>query len=81
MISPYVTVFTSHYVSINSKTASDAAASATAFTSHYVSINSNNPALITVLELYLHPTMYLLIHASPSASVVVFEIYIPLCIY
>ena len=29
----------------------------------------------------LHPTMYLLIHSTPLSQVIVFILYIPLCIY
>ena len=40
MISPYVTVFTSHYVSINSPAIQPPLDNYGIFTSHYVSINS-----------------------------------------
>ena len=74
-------IFTSHYVSINSSNALVNPASATQFTSHYVSINSALLSFSRIHLLYLHPTMYLLIQIQSSAVSSRFDIYIPLCIY
>ena len=54
-------IFTSHYVSINSSLTRINFNPAIEFTSHYVSINSLEPPLLVPFGLHLHPTMYLLI--------------------
>ena len=38
------------------------------FTSHYVSINSRDDADFKARAVYLHPTMYLLIHYQTTTS-------------
>ena len=54
-------IFTSHYVSINSRSWYRCEAKAPAFTSHYVSINSTTGDDKYTILYNLHPTMYLLI--------------------
>ena len=54
-------LFTSHYVSINSSQNENVKPQIVTFTSHYVSINSIIYIKPMDTLLYLHPTMYLLI--------------------
>ena len=80
---PYQTLqsFTSHYVSINSKTGCG-----------YVRLEQNlHPTMYllilselskeTNLSVNLHPTMYLLIPDADAFVALALAIYIPLCIY
>ena len=53
----------------------------TLFTSHYVSINSIMKCNVLLILKHLHPTMYLLIQATPNQREEIKAIYIPLCIY
>ena len=53
--------FTSHYVSINSIDKYQLCRRILEFTSHYVSINSVMLCMEFLLDVNLHPTMYLLI--------------------
>ena len=59
--------FTSHYVSINSKSHNSRFCYNMIFTSHYVSINSCVFAVCLSQKLNLHPTMYLLILLTSSS--------------
>ena len=54
-------LFTSHYVSINSRKQEIDSYKGIKFTSHYVSINSLAVPFLQLRCLHLHPTMYLLI--------------------
>ena len=67
-------VFTSHYVSINSLNCWQSAGGICKFTSHYVSINSPSPLAPNISGVYnLHPTMYLLIRATPAVKTTAFS--------
>ena len=68
-----VPAFTSHYVSINSTTKHKLIFTAIRFTSHYVSINSNMNMYIESYQIYLHPTMYLLIHIKTKDEYVYYK--------
>ena len=57
-------LFTSHYVSINSRKQEIDSYKGIKFTSHYVSINSLAVPFLQLRCLHLHPTMYLLIQRS-----------------
>ena len=60
-------LFTSHYVSINSRKQEIDSYKGIKFTSHYVSINSLAVPFLQLRCLHLHPTMYLLIRVSHGA--------------
>ena len=76
-------VFTSHYVSINSETSLKHKYCIETYLhpTMYLLIPDHKPGLFFLLS-YLHPTMYLLIPASTTVWIPALTIiYIPLCIY
>ena len=76
-----VVVFTFHYVSIKTLWLCAFGISDISFTFHYVSIKTRYLVRCPLLFLHLHSTMYLLKRFIVFSSLIITQIYIPLCIY
>ena len=72
--------FTFHYVSIKSRQHRTVAVWVAVFTFHYVSIKSLSGDNLTQMVQDLHSTMYLL-NPCGWQDHILYQIYIPLCIY
>ena len=73
--------FTSQHVSINSSGMLFPEWDSSPFTSQHVSINSRSRSTPPSKQCHLHPNMYLLILCVTRTANILYEIYIPTCIY